>query len=95
MDFACDPDSFYANWGTDVSVWIRLVSGETLLQATNFTSHRWDLNPVLAGNMAIAASMLKLLHHLDHLIEKFIDILVVSLPALLKCDNFPITYRCV
>ena len=58
MGFECDPDSVLDNWGTDVSVWFWLVSGETLLQVTNFTSHRWDLNPDLAGNMAIAAGML-------------------------------------
>ena len=31
--------------GIDVSVGVRLLSGETLLQVKNFTGHRWDLNP--------------------------------------------------
>ena len=40
------PDSLRIdNWGTDVSVGIQLLSGETLLQAKNSTSRRWCLNP--------------------------------------------------
>ena len=31
--------------GTDVSVGIRLLSGETVLQAKNSTGSRWDLHP--------------------------------------------------
>ena len=31
--------------GTDVSFEIRLLNGETLLQAKNFTGHKWDSNP--------------------------------------------------
>ena len=31
--------------GTDVSVRIRLLSEETLLQEKNYTGRRWDLNP--------------------------------------------------
>ena len=31
--------------GTDVSVGVRLLSGETFLQAKNSTGRRWDSNP--------------------------------------------------
>ena len=34
----------------DVDVWIRLLSGETLLQVKNSTGCRWDLNPGPCAN---------------------------------------------
>ena len=43
--------------GTDVSIGIRLLNRENLLQAKNSTGHRWDLNQVLADSMAFFASV--------------------------------------
>ena len=45
--FTCVPDSFelvYWGTGTDLSVGVWLLSGETLLQVKNFTGRRWDSN---------------------------------------------------
>ena len=42
------PDSLWLDigaHGTDVSVGIQLLSGETLLQAKNSAGRRWDSNP--------------------------------------------------
>ena len=36
---------FIGAHGTDLSVGVQLLSGETLLQAKNSTGHRWDSNP--------------------------------------------------
>ena len=40
---------FIGAYGTDLSVGVRLLSGETLLQAKNSTGRRWDSNPGPVG----------------------------------------------
>ena len=63
--FTCTRDSIelvIGAHGTDVSVGVRLLSGETLLQAKNSIGR--TRTQVLADSMTIAASA-KPLHHLD------------------------------
>ena len=57
------------NWGTDISVGSRLLSGETLLQAKNSTGRWWDSNPGPYREHSHCRKHLKLLRHLD-LLEK-------------------------
>ena len=51
--------------GTDVSVGVRLLSGEILLQAKNSTGRRWDSNPGPYRQHGHCCKRAKPLRHLD------------------------------
>ena len=55
--------------GTDVSVRIRLLSRETLLQAKNFSGHRWGSNSGPCRQHGYCCKRSKPLHHLDRFIQ--------------------------
>ena len=57
--FICVPDRFKIDYcGTYVSVGVRLVSGETLLQAKNSTGHSWDSNPNIFVTSAVRSCIM-------------------------------------
>ena len=63
--FQVDLSSFIGTHITDVSVWIGLVNGETLLQVKNVTGFRWDINPYPYRWFSHCCDGSNPLHHLD------------------------------